>query len=462
MANISKIQTPDGTIHNISANDNTARDILAEVIKNGGGFNLCPEQNISLIQASGQYEYIMPITLPVGDYELVTGAITGTLTTVYFQLRHTDGSYADFAGSSSSASAFAQLFKVYKPADQLIIHSSATATIHWLGIFREEDFDFISYHYRLPFNELPYAPTNRELYNSLSAKADASTTYTKTEVDTALSDKVDKVSGKGLSTNDFTDAMQTKLTGIAAGAEVNVQSDWNVTSTSSDAYIKNKPSLGTAASKNWTSNISNSSATIPTSSVVYNANEARKTTEASLLNKGSKNILKITASSTGIFTVNSDGTITINGSTGSSNSVLKLGKVTGSANTLVLSESNGPGTSKCYVDVLDYGSHQTMCSGSNATINWTCNNNDVRLVALSNKTFSNVVIKPMICSTDDWALTTTFVPYAPTNRELYEMIVALGGTRGAKSGEDCYEELTDEELAKQSDKNISDDPVPEK
>ena len=33
----------------------------------------------------------------------------------------------------------------------------------------------------------------------------------------------------------------TKLNGIAAGAEVNVQSDWNETNTSSDAYIKNKP-----------------------------------------------------------------------------------------------------------------------------------------------------------------------------------------------------------------------------
>ena len=33
--------------------------------------------------------------------------------------------------------------------------------------------------------------------------------------------KVDKVSGKGLSTNDLTDALKTKLDGISAGAEVN-------------------------------------------------------------------------------------------------------------------------------------------------------------------------------------------------------------------------------------------------
>lgn len=50
---------------------------------------------------------------------------------------------------------------------------------------------------------------------------------------------VQKETGKGLSTNDFTDALKNKLDGIAAGAEVNVQSDWNATS--GDAAILNKP-----------------------------------------------------------------------------------------------------------------------------------------------------------------------------------------------------------------------------
>lgn len=60
--------------------------------------------------------------------------------------------------------------------------------------------------------------------------------------------KVDKEAGKGLSTNDFTTALLNKLNGIEAGAEVNVQSDWNVTNTSSDAYIKNKPAIPTKTS----------------------------------------------------------------------------------------------------------------------------------------------------------------------------------------------------------------------
>ena len=43
-----------------------------------------------------------------------------------------------------------------------------------------------------------------------------------TEVNTALSNKVDKVSGKGLSTNDYTTDEKNKLGGIASGAQVNV------------------------------------------------------------------------------------------------------------------------------------------------------------------------------------------------------------------------------------------------
>lgn len=60
-------------------------------------------------------------------------------------------------------------------------------------------------------------------------------------IKSAIAGKVDKVSGKGLSANDYTTEEKTKLAGIAAGAEVNVQADWGENGTGSDAYIKNKP-----------------------------------------------------------------------------------------------------------------------------------------------------------------------------------------------------------------------------
>ena len=72
----------------------------------------------------------------------------------------------------------------------------------------------------------------------------ASTTY----VDDAVKDKVNKDGNKVLSTNDYTNEEKNKLANIAAGAEVNVNADWNATS--GDAQILNKPTLGSMAAKN--------------------------------------------------------------------------------------------------------------------------------------------------------------------------------------------------------------------
>lgn len=76
-----------------------------------------------------------------------------------------------------------------------------------------------------------------------STEIDLSNYYTKSQADNLLGDKVDKESGKGLSTNDFTTAEKNKLSNIEAGAEVNVQSDWNQSDSTKDDFIKNKPTL---------------------------------------------------------------------------------------------------------------------------------------------------------------------------------------------------------------------------
>lgn len=74
-----------------------------------------------------------------------------------------------------------------------------------------------------------------DVTEQISGKAD------KTYVDNKLDTKVDKVSGKQLSANDYTNDDKTKLAGIAAGAEVNVNADWNAES--GDAQILNKPTI---------------------------------------------------------------------------------------------------------------------------------------------------------------------------------------------------------------------------
>ena len=65
--------------------------------------------------------------------------------------------------------------------------------------------------------------------------ADTAADYVKTE------------SGKGLSTNDFTTALLEKLNGITAGAEPNVNADWNATT--GDAQILNKPAIPDVSAK---------------------------------------------------------------------------------------------------------------------------------------------------------------------------------------------------------------------
>lgn len=61
------------------------------------------------------------------------------------------------------------------------------------------------------------------------------------EINAELAGKADK--GSVTANTNAISTINSKLNGIQSGAEVNVQSDWNVTDTSSDAYIKNKPTI---------------------------------------------------------------------------------------------------------------------------------------------------------------------------------------------------------------------------
>lgn len=82
-----------------------------------------------------------------------------------------------------------------------------------------------------------------------------------------LNGKVDKVEGSSL----MTSAQATKLEGIEAGAEVNVQADWNQANSSADDYIKNKPTLGAAAERGVDTVPTDDSTNLITSGAVYDA-----------------------------------------------------------------------------------------------------------------------------------------------------------------------------------------------
>ena len=53
------------------------------------------------------------------------------------------------------------------------------------------------------------------------SSVDLKNDYKKSEVDSKLDEKVNKIEGKDLSTNDYTTEEKTKLTGIEDNAEVN-------------------------------------------------------------------------------------------------------------------------------------------------------------------------------------------------------------------------------------------------
>jgi len=113
------------------------------------------------------------------------------------------------------------------------------------------------------------------------------------------------------STHKFTTASDiSKLAGIAAGAEVNVQSDWNQTTATADDYIKNKPSLATVATSGAYSDLSGTPnlATVATSGS-YNDLSNKPTiptvNNATLtIQKNSTNVATFTANASSNVTAN--------------------------------------------------------------------------------------------------------------------------------------------------------------
>lgn len=90
---------------------------------------------------------------------------------------------------------------------------------------------------------------------ALTSLTDYATAIQGTVADTALQPNDIGVSVQGYDQytiidanyNTFTTEEKNKLTGIATGAEVNVQSDWTEENTLNSSYILNKPTLGSAA-----------------------------------------------------------------------------------------------------------------------------------------------------------------------------------------------------------------------
>jgi hypothetical protein len=189
-------------------------------------------------------------------------------------------------------------------------------------------------------------------------------TYTKAEVDTMLAEKVDKVNGKGLSTNDFTNEDKAQIT----------------------------------TNKN---------------NILYNIKD------------GVQNIFQLAAGTRtagGItFTINADGTITLS-NTATSDAVFIISEnLNVSDDTYVL---YGDGfITGIFMDTYETGYTNRRTFTTSVVTN--SNTKIWRLIVSSGTNCNGVTIRPMLCLKSLYDADPTYQPYAMSNAELTAAIQAL-------------------------------------
>lgn len=168
----------------------------------------------------------------------------------------------------------------------------------------------------------------------------------------------------------------------------------------------------------------------------FEADQDRQEVEiGSVANAGAKNLLKITATSQTIkgvtFTVNDDQTVTVNGTndgTGASTFIVVPNNraITIPDGNYILSGCPTDGGTPYDLRWYQYSNGKSAYdngAGASVTKNGNTAASNIAIIVKTGQTANNVVFSPMLrpASITD----STFVPYAPTNRELYEMILAL-------------------------------------
>lgn len=198
-------------------------------------------------------------------------------------------------------------------------------------------------------------------------------TYSKSEIDEMLAEKVDAEEGKGLSTNDFSDSEKAQISaneaGIAALERMN------------------------GKRKNW-----------------INVNATSKT--VSTIN----------------FTINADNTIVVNGSTPPSAETFQImAKVQLPQGDYVLLDGSGASRNALNITLWKDTNTWIGTTATNGELEFTANGTDLYVCQIYvNTAVDNVTFKPMIITKEAYdAGFTDYVPYTPTNRELYKMILAL-------------------------------------
>lgn len=156
---------------------------------------------------------------------------------------------------------------------------------------------------------------------------------------------------------------------------------------------------------------------------------------AAAINNGAKNRLLISAGSSTVsgvsFTINADGTVTADGvnqdKKATGNIFFQLGNVdVSNGDTIHLSGCPSGGSySGSYSFYVDYQGGSTLAydDGSGAEYTSTADRTLRCRISIRNGTvIDNLTFRPMICAKSLYNAAHEFMPYAPTNRELYLMM----------------------------------------
>ena len=180
----------------------------------------------------------------------------------------------------------------------------------------KQAYDLANGKYTLPSGGIPETDLASDVQSSLAAADAAVQGILLPETLTQLSkDSDNKVTLPLVSSTPngeaglMSSSDKIKLDGISSGAEANVQSDWNQTTTTADDYIKNKPTLGTAASKNVAAsgNASTTEVVMGNDTRLTNARTPTSHTHGNITNAGG-----ITA--TGVDIANGDALVIVDAS----------------------------------------------------------------------------------------------------------------------------------------------------
>ena len=197
------------------------------------------------------------------------------------------------------------------------------------------------------------------------------------------------------------DADMTKLDGIAPGAEVNVQSDWNAAS--GDALILNKPTIPSGNQVlDWTQA---SQGTIHATNYVDNVDDA----DASVTNEGSLTVAAGT-STTSIINSNTSGQTGVTLTAAGINSISETGNVI----TLTATEVDGSTTNEIQTLTGD------VTSTGTTTLTTTIGNDKI----------TEAMLKAINSPTDEYALT-----YESTTGDFEWQAAAGGGSSSTIYGE---------------------------